>query len=403
MRKYKYVAVNLYKEKFHGIFVAENERELATELAKQNLFLVSYTVDRGKGPSSFFTLGSGKIKLSDLTAFCRQFAIMINSGTSILECLANLRGQSYDKFFKDILEMIYEDVKGGVMLGEAMDKHSKVFPDFFRSMIHVGEASGKLELVFSSLADYYENDSKMRKKTKSAMAYPLMLLGITVGITIAMMLFIVPTFRKSLTSLDIVPTGITKIVWDLSDFFLSKWKIMLAVVGSLVALFLVFRKNKKGRLILDKVKLQLPFVRNITIAQITARFARGFGLLLSSGMDVIDALENIEVVLGNQDELIRFKKAVEDVRQGSQLAAAFTKHKLFPDLLIQMVSVGERSNALDDVLTRSCDFFDEQVSTTITGITSKIQPIMLGLMGGIVGVLFIAIYSPMLSIMTTLA
>lgn len=403
MRKYKYVAVNLHKEKFHGIFVAENERELATELAKQNLFLISYTVDHGKGPSSFFTLGSGKVKLGDLTSFCRQFAIMINSGTSILECLLNLKSQSYDKFFKDIIEMIHEDVKGGVMLSEAMDKHKKVFPEFFRSMIYVGEISGKLEMVFNSLADYYENDAHMRKKAKSAMAYPIMLLGITVAITIAMMLFIVPTFRSSLSSLDITPTGITKIVWDLSDWFLGNWKMLLLGIGIFVALFLVIRKTKQGRLFLDKFKLKAPLIKKITIAQITARFARGFGLLLSSGMDVMDALETIQVVLGNQDELARFKKAVEEVREGETLARAFNKHKLFPDLLVQMVAVGERSNALDEVLTRSCSFFDEQVSTTISGITSKLQPILLGLMGGVVGTLFIAIYSPMLSIMTTLA
>lgn len=402
MRKYKYVAVNLYKEKFHGTFVAENEKELATELAKQNLFLISYTVDHGKGPSSFFTLGSGKVKLGDLTAFCRQFAIMINSGTSILECLSNLRAQSYDKFFRDILEQVYEDVKGGKMLSEALDKHNKVFPAFFRNMIYVGEASGKLEMVFNNLADYYENDASMRKKARSAMAYPIMLLLMTIAITVVMMLFVVPTFRDSLSSLEVQPNALTKAVWDLSDFFLAYWKVILVVLIALVALFLVFRKTKSGRLTLDRFKLQFPFVRKIVMAQITARFARGFGLLLSSGMDVIDALDTIKVVLGNQEELQRFNKAVEDVRQGAQLAATFSKYKLFPDLLIQMIAVGERSNALDEVLTRSCGFFDEQVNTTIQSIIGKLQPILLAIMGGVVGTLFVAMYSPMISIMTTL-
>ncbi len=402
MRKYKYVAVNLYKEKFHGTFVAENEKELATELAKQNLFLISYTVDHGKGPSSFFTLGSGKVKLGDLTAFCRQFAIMINSGTSILECLSNLRAQSYDKFFRDILDQVYEDVKGGKMLSEALDKHNKVFPAFFRNMIYVGEASGKLEMVFNNLADYYENDASMRKKARSAMAYPIMLLLMTIAITVVMMLFVVPTFRDSLSSLEVQPNALTKAVWDLSDFFLAYWKVILVVLIALVALFLVFRKTKSGRLTLDRFKLQFPFVRKIVMAQITARFARGFGLLLSSGMDVIDALDTIKVVLGNQEELQRFNKAVEDVRQGAQLAATFSKYKLFPDLLIQMIAVGERSNALDEVLTRSCGFFDEQVNTTIQSIIGKLQPILLAIMGGVVGTLFVAMYSPMISIMTTL-
>lgn len=402
MQTYKYVAVNLQKEKFRGTFVAENERDLATQLAKQNLFLVSCTVYKGTSPSSFFTLGSGKIKLGQLTTFCRQFAIMINAGTSILECLNNLRGQSYDKFFKDILNMVYDDVRGGMMLSEALEKHKKQFPDFFRSMIYVGEVSGKLEMVFNNLADYYENDSRMKKKTKSAMAYPLMLMGITVGIAVAMLLFIVPTFRSSLSSLDIEVTGITKILWDMSDWFLSSWKKLLIGILVAVGLFLLIRKNKRGREILDKMKLKLPLIKNITVDTVTARFARGFGLLLSSGMDVIDALETIQVVLGNTDVLARFKKATEDVRQGTQLATAFNKYKLFPDLLIQMIAVGERANALDDVLMRSCDFFDEQVASTIAGVTSRIQPIMLGIMGGVVGMMFIGIYSPMLSIMTGL-
>ena len=402
MRKYKYVAVNLYKEKFHGVFEAENEKVLATELAKQNLFLISYTVDHGRGPSSFFTLGSGKVKLADLTAFSRQFAIMINSGTSILECLSNLRAQSYDKFFRDILEQVYEDVKGGMMLSEALDKHNKVFPAFFRNMIYVGEASGKLEMVFNNLADYYENDAAMRKKARSAMAYPLMLLLMTVAIVVMMMLFVVPTFRDSLSSLEVQPNMLTKIVWDMSDFFLGNWKVILVTLIALVGLFLVVRKTPKGRLVLDKMKLSVPYIRKIQMAQITARFARGFGLLLSSGMDIVDALDTIKVVLGNQDELQRFEKATEDVKQGAPLTATFSKYKLFPPLLIQMVAVGERSNALDEVLMRSCGFFDEQVNTTIQSMIGKLQPILLAVMGGVVGLLFVAMYSPMISIMTTL-
>ena len=402
MRKYKYVAVNLYKEKFHGVFEAENEKVLATELAKQNLFLISYTVDHGRGPSSFFTLGSGKVKLGDLTAFCRQFAIMINSGTSILECLSNLRAQSYDKFFRDILDQVYEDVKGGKMLSEALDKHSKVFPAFFRNMIYVGEASGKLEMVFNNLADYYENDAAMRKKARGAMAYPVMLLLMTLAIVVMMMLFVVPTFRDSLSSMDVQPNVLTRIVWNLSDFFLANWKILLVSLIAVVVLFLVIRKTPKGRLVLDKIKLSLPYIRKIQMAQITARFARGFGLLLSSGMDIVDAMDTIKVVLGNQEELARFTKATEDVKQGAQLTASFNKYKLFPPLLIQMVAVGERSNALDEVLMRSCGFFDEQVNTTIQSMIGKMQPILLGIMGAVVGVLFVAMYSPMISIMTTL-
>lgn len=402
MQQYRYTAVNLHKEKFTGIFLAQDERDLATQLVKQNLFLISCQPYKGLTPNSFFTLGSGKVKLGDLTAFCRQFAIMVNSGNTILECLASLKDQTPDKFLKSVLSVVYEDVKGGIMLSEAFSKHKKIFPEFFRSMIYVGEVGGNLETVFNALADYYENDTRIKKQVKSALSYPIMLGGMLVGIVAAMLLFIVPTFRKSLSALDVQINGITKAVYDLSDFFLAKWKIILIVIVSLAVVIFVLLRTEKGKYIFDKLKLQLPLIKNVTIDLITARFARSFALLLSSGMDITEALEAVQVVLGNRETKVRFKKAVQDVCEGTSLSDAFTKYKIFPELLIQMVAVGEKSAALGEVLDRSCNFFDEQARTTITKVTGRIQPVMLILMGVVVAVMFIAVYSPMLSIMTSL-
>ena len=402
MQKYRYTAVNLAKEKFSGIFLANDEHDLAVQLAKQNLYLISFKLYKGNTPSSFFTMGTGKVSLNDLTTFCRQYAIMINSGMSLMSCLECLKTQPYSAFFKQILEVIYDDVKGGIMLSEAFNKHASVFPEFFRSMIYVGEVSGKLDMVFNSLADYYETDSAIKKKTKSAMSYPIMLGAMTVGILIAMLVFIVPTFRSSLSSLEVTPSGITKAVYDISDFMLEYWKIMLLIVGGIAAVLFVYGRTEKGKYTYDVLKIRLPLIGKVQTDLITARFARGFGLLLSSGMDIADAMSAIVIVLGNRDVCARFKKATDEVLQGSSLAMALHKYKLFPDMMIQMVSVGERTAALDEVLSRSCGFFDNQVETTLTSVTSKVQPIMLMIMGGIIGVLFIAIYSPMISIMTTL-
>lgn len=402
MQKYKYTAVNLQKEKFTGLFIANDEHDLAVQLAKQNLYLISFKVYKGGTPNAFFTLGTGKLSLNDLTTFCRQYAIMINSGMSLMACLECLKAQPYSTFFKQILEVIYEDVKGGIMLSEAFNKHESVFPDFFRSMIYVGEVSGKLDMVFNSLADYYETDAAIKKKTKSAMSYPLMLGGMTVGILIAMLTFIVPTFRDSLSSLQIEAEGITKIVYDLSDFVLENWKPILLGIFAIAAAAFLFGKTEKGKYFYDVLKIRLPLIGTVQTDLITARFARGFGLLLSSGMDISEAMESIIVVLGNRNVVERFKKARDEVLQGSSLALALQKYKLFPDMMIQMVSVGERTASLDEVLNRSCKFFDDRVETTLSSVTSKIQPIMLMMMGGVVGVLFIAIYSPMISIMTKL-
>lgn len=403
MQKYKYTAVNLQKEKFSGIFIANDEHDLAVQLSKQNLFLISFKVYKGITPSSFFTLGTGKVTLNELNTFCRQYAIMINSGMSLLSCMECLKVQPFSSYFKQILEVIYEDVKAGIMLSEAFNKHKNVFPEFFRSMIYVGEVSGKLDMVFNSLADYYETDTAIKRKTKSAMAYPMMLGGMTFGILIAMMVFIVPTFRESLSSLEVKVEGITKIVYDLSDFFLEYWKEMLLSIMIVVGALFLFGRTQKGKYTFDVLKMKFPLISKVQIDMITARFARGFGLLLSSGMDISEAMEAIQVVLGNRHVVKEFKRVTDDVLQGMSLALALEKHKIFPDMMIQMISVGEKTASLDEVLRRSCTFFDNQVEATIASVTSKIQPAMLLIMGIIVGTLFIAIYSPMISIMTTIA
>lgn len=401
MKKYKYEAVNLAKKKFTGTYLAENERQLAQELAKQNLYLISAKVTTDSPATSFINLGN-KVKMNDLTTFCRQFAIMSNSGMSIVQTLDVLKTQDYDKFFKQLLADIHEDVKSGIMLSDALNKHKKVFPNFFKSMIKVGEASGKLEIVMNSLADYYESDAALRKKTKGAMAYPLMLLLMTVAITILMMLFVVPTFKETLSEMDVEMPGLTRAISDLSDYLVANWKKILIIVVSVIVLIKIIGMTKKGRYLYDTLALKIPLFKGINIARITARFARGFGLLLSSGMDIIEAMEEISIILGNKNIEARFKQATEDVRQGMSLTMAFESYKLFPEILIQMISVGERTASLEEVLERSCGFFDEQAESALKAFTSAIQPVMLLIMGGVVGTLFIAIYAPMLSIMTTI-
>lgn len=402
MQQYKYTAINLQKEKFSGHFIAQDEEDLAVQLSKQGLYLLSCSPYSGKSPSSFFTLGTGKIKLAELTTFCRQYAIMVNSGISLLGGIEILKEQNFTAYFRQILQAIYEDLKAGMMLSDAMAKHKGVFPDFFRSMIKVGETSGKIDVVLNSLADYYERDNAIKKKVRSAFSYPIMLLCMTVGIVILMLAFVIPTFRDSLSSLDIEPEGLTKAVYDISDFLLAYWLYLLAGVVVLALALFGFGKTTRGRYTYDWLKVHMPILGKVNTDLITARFARGFGLLLSSGMDITDALDAVIIVFGNRDVEKRFLSAAEDVRHGTTLAIAFNRYKLFPDILTQMVAVGEKTASLDEVLERSCSFFDDAVESSLTSVTSKIQPILLLLLGGIIGTLFIAVYSPMLTIMQSL-
>lgn len=403
MPTYKYTAVNLQKKKYKGIFIAEDEKDLAVQLTKQNLYLVSASLYKGGTPSAFFTLGTGKVKLAELTTFCRQFAIMISTGIPLLGCIDSLKQQPYSGYFKSILQVISEDIKAGAMLSESLDKHKKVFPDFFRSMVHVGEASGKLDNVFVALADYYESDAATKRKVKSALAYPSMLALMTVAIVILMLTFIVPTFRDTLSTLDVEAEGITLVVYNISDFLLEWWYVIVLFTILIGGGLFLFSRTKRGKKAFDIFMIKCPLIGRIQINLITARFARAFSLLLESGMDLATALDTISIILGNSYVEERFNEASEDVRHGVSLTNAFQKQNLFPQMLIQMLSVGEKTASLEDVLGRSCAFFDEQVQTSLTSLTSKIQPTMLIIMGAVIGTLFIAVYSPMLSIMNGLA
>lgn len=402
MPTYKYVAVNLQKKKYKGIFIADDENDLALQLTKQNLYLVSAKLYKGNTPSAFFTLGTGKVKLSELTTFCRQFSIMLSTGIHLHECIDGLKQQPYSNYFKSILQVISEDINSGAMLSEAFDKHKKVFPDFFRSMVHVGEASGRLDSVFVSLADYYEADAAIKRKVRGALAYPMMLAGMTVVIVIIMLAFVVPTFKETLSTLEVPIEGITAVVYTVSDFLVEYWQYMLALVVLIAGGGFLFLKTRLGRRAFDVFKVKCPFVGAVQINLITARFARSLCLLLSSGMDLATALDTISIIIGNSYVEERFKEATDDVRQGVSLTNALQKQNIFPSMLIQMVSVGEKTASLEEVLGRSCLFFDVQVETSLSSLTSKIQPIMLMIMGVVVGTLFIAVYSPMISIMNGL-
>ena len=225
----------------------------------------------------------------------------------------------------------------------------------------------------------------------------------TIAVVVLMMAFVIPTFRDALSDLEVPIVGLTKAVYDASDFLLSYWRIIIVIVIVLGGSIFGFSRTNAGKKVFDIFKIKCPVIGKITINLITARFARAFGLLLSSGMDLTTAFHTISIVLGNVYVEEKFNEAAEDVRHGVTLTNALQKQGLFPQILIQMVSVGEKTASLEEVFGRSCKFFDEQVETSLSSLTSKIQPIMLLIMGVVIGMLFLAVYSPMLAIMDKLA
>ena len=269
-------------------------------------------------------------------------------------------------------------------------------------MTYVGEQSGMLDEVLRSIADYYETDAKIRSKTVSAMLYPIFLAVLMIAIVVLMVAFVIPTFEDSLAELEVEMPPLTMAVMGISHWFAANWKYTVLGVVALVMILLAVGRTPRGKYFFHTLLLHIPLVGKALTALISAKFARGFGLLLSSGMDVVDAMSVISAVLGNKNVEKRFQLATADVREGQSITSALTKYRLFPTILIQMVSVGEKTGSVDKVLLQSSSYFDDQAERLLTGMTTLIQPIMLGIMGLIVGLLFYAIYSPMIAIMQTL-
>ncbi len=401
MKKYKYSAINLQGKKFQGTFLAENEKDLRAQLAKQNLYLVSAKVDTNKSPNPFFSV-TGKVSVNELATFCRQFSIMITSGTSIVDSLGILKGQAYSSYLRRVLGQVHEDVKAGKLLSEALSKHKRVFPNFFRSMVHVGELSGSIDKVLVEVADYFEADQKARAKTRSALIYPCVLIVMAIGIIVLMVVFIIPTFQEALEGLEVEMPALTMALYNLSAYFRQNWMRIVLIIAAVVLLWIIFLRTKTGRYHWDKWKFHMPLVGKVIKNSVSARFCRSFTLLIGSGMDIVDAMDEVCIVFGNTYVADQFKKAADDVRQGMTLTMALQSYKLFPTMLVQMVSVGEKTGDLEAVLARSGEFFESQVERSISAVTGLIQPIILCIIGLAVGVLFYAVYSPLLQVMNTL-
>ena len=402
MKKYKYVAVNIEKKRFTGIFVAENEDNLRQLLSQQNLYLISCKPIKNETPNPFFSV-SGKIEIKELTTFCRQFAIMLNSGISILESLNQLKQQKFSGYFKALLFIIYDDVKVGLLLSQAMEKHKKIFPEFFRSMIYVGEISGNLEKVLISLADYYDNEIELKKKITGALAYPIFMGVLIIAVAVLMLVLVVPMFKDTLSQMDIAREDfniITLVLFDMSDWVLQYGLNLVYVLVGLIALIFFGLKTQKGKDISDYLKYNLPIIRDVQINMVASKFVKSLGLLLSSGMNMADALEVVQHLLGNRYAEKKFRFIVDDIRQGASLTFAMDQYKIFPQILIQMISTGEKTGGVEEILNRTMKFFDAQVESSLLKATGILQPVMLCVMGVVIGGTFMAIYSPILTIMT---
>lgn len=374
-----------------------DEATLTAKLKAQKMSLVSAT--KQGGWAAIFNTGP-KVKLAQVTIFCRQFSTMISAGLPVLQALSILCEQSEDKVFREVLTKIRDDIGGGANLSDAMSKYPSVFDTLFCNMIRAGELSGALDQILDRLSSYLEKADALQTKIKGAMTYPATIMVIAGVIIIILMVKVVPTFKTVFESFGGQLPAPTRIFLGISDFFQKYAVFMVAGGAGIFFLTQILHRTDRGGMILDGLLLKMPVFGILVKKQTVARFSRTLGTLLKSGVQILDALDTVARSSGNRV----IEKALLDtraaVREGQSLTDPIKATKLFPPMVVQMVSVGEETGKLDDMLLRMSDFYDAEVDVAVDSIMSMIEPMIMAVLGVVIGGMVIAMFAPMMSMGT---
>lgn len=407
MPQFKYAARDKDGKMVEGVLAAPSSRDVLAQLRKMNLVAVNVaeSTARGGGIQDLLVrwgLTSKRppvrLKGDDFVVFTRQLSTMISAGIPLLESLEILAEQATDKGFKLTLEEVVADIRSGADLSAALGRHPRVFTHIYVSMVKSGEASGKLDEILVRLAEYQEASAELKREIRAAMTYPVISLVMVVGIASFLLIVIVPKFEEMFkTMLGAQLPMITQVVMGFSLFLKAH---ILPIVGALAAaataLVLYVKKSVKGRRQWDWLKISAPIFGPLAHKVCISRFSRTFGTLIQSGVPILGALEIVANTVGNvlvEEDIVKAKEAV---RQGEQLAAPLAKSKNFPLMVTRMIAVGEKTGALEKLLGKISDFYDQQVRATVKSLTSIIEPVMIGLMGVFVGIIVVAIFLPIM-------
>lgn len=381
-----------------GVIEAENEREVHIKLKQKQIN--PEKVRKQLTPKVKIEFSSG-VSRQDLVVFVRQFATMIDAGLPLVQCLELIASQQANKKFKEILTDIKDHVAGGATFAQALERHPKVFDTLFVNLVAAGEVGGILDTILNRLAAYIENNAKLARQVKSAMAYPI---GITAvaGIVIFVLLrFVIPSFEKMFANMGGQLPGLTQIVIGMSHWLAANTVPVLLGVAGFVYVFKKIISTDKGRLAFDGLLLKLPLFGSLLKKVAVARFTRTMGTMLSSGVPIVEALQIVSKASGNkviEDALMEVR---EKVSSGSRMADPLAKAEIFPNMVVQMIAVGEQTGAMDVMLGKIADFYDDEVEAAVGSLTSLMEPMMMVILGGIVGTILVAMYLPIFSIAGT--
>jgi type IV pilus assembly protein PilC len=382
-----------------GSIEGQSEQLVVAKLRELGYVPVS-VVARGKSKLSADVKpsGNGKIGLHAIVIFSRQLATMVAAGLTLIRALTILADQTESKALSAVITEMRGDIERGLSFSQAISKHPKVFPTVYLAMVRSGEVGGMLDMVLLQLASMLEKQLELRRRVKSAMSYPIAVGGIIVVIVSAMLLFIVPMFEAMYDDLGGVLPLPTRMLIAVSDFLTSMWWVILIVGVAGVFGLKRWKATPGGRLAFDGLKLRLPIMGKIVQKTAIARFCQTLAALARSGVSIMEALDIVADTAGNAVVAEAINEARERVRVGESVSAALMNHPVFPEMVVQMMAVGEETGALDEMLDKIGEFYDAEVSATVDSLTSLIEPLLMVVMGVTVGGMVVALYLPMFQI-----
>ncbi len=340
--------------------------------------------------------GLSGVGLKDLVIFTRQFSTMIDAGLPLVQCLEILSTQSENRAMKEVLRGVKENVEGGATFAESLRKYPKVFDDLFVNLVQAGEIGGILDTIMDRLAVYIEKNQRLIKKVKGAMVYPVCIVIVAIAVLLVLLYYVIPVFEKMFSDFGAKQAlpGPTQSLIDLSRWMRDNWYFVFGGLFGLIFGTRYFKKTKKGRYLWDKGMLRVPIIGSLLRKVAVAKFTRTLGTMVSSGVPILDALDVVARSAGNKviEEAIYFTR--DKISEGKTMAEPLAESGVFPGMVVQMIAVGENTGALDQMLNKIADFYDEEVDVAVDALTSLMEPLMLVLLGGMVGYFLIAMYLP---------
>src|SRR5450432_2822587 len=381
-----------------GVMEAENEEAVNNRLRQQQLAPVKV---KKKSRLSEIKFGRGSVKTKDLVTFTRLFATMIDAGLPLVQCLEILGSQQSNPAFATVLKDVRNAVEQGATFSEALRRHPKVFDDLFTNLVHAGEVGGILDSIMSRLSIYLEKRQKLIRQVRGALVYPSIVLVIAIGVMTALLTFVIPAFEgmfKDFGGGKASLPWLTQVMVNISHNFVSFFPFLVVAVVLLVVGFGYVYRTPRGKAVIHKAQLNIPIIGPTLRKIAVARFTRTLGTLLQSGVPILDALEICAVTSGNVIIQTGVMHVRQSISEGKNMAEPLIETKVFPDMVVQMIAVGEQTGALDQMLNKIADFYEEETDVAVAALTSALEPIMMVGVGGMVGVVLIAMYLPVFSL-----